>query len=308
MATSNFRLSNSRISASRLGVDVNNGSLGSMITINATANFSLVPPTTFSRYYYIYVVNTNATINITLPGTANIARGWRARIILISSANTGFINLIDAVGTFIGSISSALAQSGVEIVFTDIANQRFRIIYYYGNTNTAAQRMITYDTSNNAIVPFVKPLSAMQFFSYSDNTVGTLNANIAGAVIIPWVGTTGRYVDTNYFNTATASNITPTEPNFIIKISACVYVNATGGATAVTIARLSLNGTTTVIPQQVTSGTIANTSTQVLNIIGYFISTTPNFVNLQVGKAATSVGTNIIDRVNTYILAEYITT
>lgn len=309
MASSSFRLSNSRVVGSGLGVDVNAGSLGSMVEITTSSNFSLVPPTTFDKYYYIYLIKTNSTINVTLPDSTNVAVGWRARLILNSSANTGVINLLNAASSFIGTISANFAESGVEVCLVNTTSTPYKLNYYYGNSNSTTSRLTIYTRIGTEIVPLIKPLSAMRFFSYSSNSIGTLNANLVGTVTVPWeVGTTGRYVDNNYFDTTINTNITPNYPSFNVKIFACVYVNASGGATSVTIARLSLNGTGTIISQQVNLGTISNTATQVINITGYFVSTSPNFVQLQVGKTVLSSGSNIIDRTSTYIIAEYIST
>lgn len=310
MATNTFRYSNSRIQATNLSFDTNTGSLGSMISITTSTNFSLVPPTSFSKYYHIYVVNTNSTINVTLPDVADVARGWRAKIILNSSANTGILNIFAAGSIFVGRISSQLASAACEVQFVNVSGSPYRITYYNGNTNSAIQRMILYSTTNSLSTPKIKPLSSMQFFSYSGNAGSTtINANTTTQQIIPWeVATPGRFVDSDFFNTTNINNLTPTYPSFNVKIVICLYINATGGATNINVARLSLNGTATSVLAQVSSGTLANVATQVLRITAYFNSTSPNFVRLQIGKTATSVGTNIVDRVNTYLFAEYLST
>lgn len=309
--TTAFRLSNTReVFNSNCGIDVNSGSLGGTVIITTSTDFSLIPPTTFDKYYYIYIVNTDATINVTLPDTANVTRGWRARFILNSSANTGVINFLASGATFIGFISSALSSSGAEVQFSNVSGYPYKITYYVGNTTSSAQRMITYDIFNGVTtIPIVKPLTAMQFFSFSGLAGSTtIDGNTTTPIAIPWDSNTpGRYIDNQYFDNSISTRITALPSEFYIRLTACIYVNTAGGATAITIAQFRINGGASGITSEVSVGTISNSATQVINIItSSLYATTGTYYELKIGKAATSGGTNIVDRVNSYLFVEYI--
>lgn len=296
------------------GVDITIGSIGGLATITTSSSFNLGTIFGTENIPYNIVVNTDAAINITLPTSPQIIRGWKVRIILISAANTGSIRILRQPAVAIGFISSVYNTPSVEIKFTNVSvASQFRITYFVGNSNSNTQRIINFGiNSNNPVVPVLSPLSYMRFFSYSGTSgSASINANVTTLATIPWeVGTPGRFVDTRYFNTSINNRIQlSVQGNY--RIEACIYVNAAGGATPINIARMLFDGTV-IANAQVSLGTISNTSTQVIYITlpSTSIVNLPvtNFVVLSIGKTAISAGTNIVDRVNSYIFAEYIST
>lgn len=290
------------------GVDITIGSIGGLATITTSGSFNLGTIFGTENIPYNIVVNTDAAIDITLPTSPQVIRGWRVRIILISQANTGSIRFIGA-STVLGAIFSTYSNIySVELYFIDIAPFIYLVNYFTSNSSNNIQRII-YNSNIFLNAQILSPLPIAKFFSYSGlSTSTTINGNLTGLVTIPWeVGTPGRYVDNRFYLTTVNTRI-QTSRTCTMRIEACIYVNATGGATPINSVRFLLNGST-VITSQISLGTISNTSTQVIYITTpLYTSNSSNYAELQIGKTAISAGTNIVDRVNSYIFAEYIST
>jgi len=305
--TTTFKLSSSRQRFNNgCGIDVNSGSMGGLVNITTSADFSLVPPTTFNMYYFIYVIKTDSVINVTLPSSTDVTTGWKARIILVSAANTGIINLISA-GSNIGTLSSVgLKYIGVEIQLVNISGILYRITYFIGNT-TGEQLLIPYNIVSGNIVPTIRPYYAYKFFSYSGLAgSASIDGNTTTLVAIPWDSNTpGRYVDQFAFDTSVSTRIYPTIISAVVRVNVCVYVNSTGGATNVNTLSVRQNGSSFTIASTVTSTSPAGSQILYLTCGAFAASTATNYIEIMIGKSTASVGSNLVDRISTYLFAEY---
>jgi hypothetical protein len=210
-------------------VGVNECSLGGEVTISSAANFSLIPGvnvTGLTRYYNTYNIATDATISVTLPGTADVKRGWKCKVVLYSAAATGVVNLIS--GATIASISSTLSgYNFCELTMTNSANNLWRVSYSY--LNIPASRFISYSSSG---FPSLIPTTRPAFFAFSGSSpTNSVNVQSATKVMIPWAfGYPGRYVNPIFFNPAPAVNtqIVPLV-TMNVKITLGIFLNTTGG-------------------------------------------------------------------------------
>jgi hypothetical protein len=311
MAVSSFRLSNSRmVFNSGGGIDTNSGSLGTAVTFATSSNFSIIPSASFSRYYHIYIIQTNANITVTLPTTSNVNLGWRAKFILVSAAATGILNFSNGVTTQ-GRINSAnFGTIGCEIQLVTSPSTYF-FNYYLSNTLTNSQFANLYYAVSGITnpLPTLKTLSYGKFFSYSGLSGSpTINGNSTTPVVIEWLAATpGRYVDDDVFNTAISTRI-QTRIIGVLVITTLLTVNAIGGATNITTVSALVGGSvSTTLENEV--GTISTSGNQVVKTkTVVLVSAVPGTFELRINKAATSIGSNPVDRANTYLIAEFIQT
>lgn len=305
MATSAFRLSNNRLAVG--GIDTNSGSLGTAVTLVTSSNFSIIPTSSFSRYYHIYIVQTDADITITLPTTTNVVLNWRAKFVLVSAAATGILRFSDGT-TVQGLISTAnFGTIGCEVqLVTSPSTYVFN--YYFSNLNTNTQlAYIYYSTAGiTNLVPTLKPFSFGKFFSYSGLSGSpTINGNNTAVQIIPWLsGTPGRYVDDNVYDTTANTRVQFRFPG-VINITAVIVVNSVGGASAINRVTSLVNGVAAAIAENEIS-TISLSGSQVIKTKATFSGALGTYYEIAISKTATSAGSNPVDRVNTYLFAEYV--
>lgn len=311
MAVSSFKLSNSRVILNTGGsIDTNSGSLGTAATLATSANFSIVPTASFSRYYHVYIIQTDANITVTLPTTVNVSLGWRAKFVLVSAASTGVLNFSDG-STTQGLINSAgYGTIGCEIQLVTAPSTYF-FNYYPSNTSANAPfANLYYSTAGiTNLLPVLKPLSYGKFFSYSGLAGSpSINGNNTVPQTISWLsGTPGRYVDADVFDTTVATRIQPKIVGTLV-ITSIIVVNAAGGATNVTNFSIAISGVSNTVFENET-GTVSLSGTQVVKTKSVFIvSIVGSYYEIRINKAATSGGTNLVDRVNTYLIAEFIQT
>jgi len=310
MAISAFRLSNVRLTlASNGSIDTNSGSLGSSARLSTSSNFSIIPTAAFSRYYHIYIIQTDANITVTLPTTTNVSLGWRAKFILVSAAATGALNFTDGTTTQ-GRIDSAgYGTIGCEIQLVTSPSTYF-FNYYPSNPLNNSQYASLYFTSTGIAntIPVLKPLSYGKFFSYSglSTSLPVINGNNTVPQVIGWLAATpGRYVDSDVFDTTVATRIQPKVLG-MLNITTLIVVNSSGGASNITNVSIAINGVSNTIYENEVA-TISLSGTQVIRTKSSFVcNTVGNYFEIRINKAAISGGSNPVDRASTYLLAEFV--
>ena len=102
---------------------VGGGAIGESVQLTSTVDFSLVPPSVFTKYYNVYEVSTNNSIIITLPSPSDVELGWNCRISMISSTGSGSIEIRNNLGVKVGLLVSnplnGSARSGVVLTLVE---------------------------------------------------------------------------------------------------------------------------------------------------------------------------------------------
>jgi hypothetical protein len=287
-------------------IGVNGAQLGQTANITTSADISLVPGvnvTGLTKFVNKYNIITNSAITVTLPSPSDVTIGWRCKIILTSSANTGILTINNHLAVMEAILNANMASvtlnyGSVELVLVNSGTNLWRAAYLIPRLQNGLGVL----AGGTNLTPFYKPTNNGQYFSYSGASV---NVNNTTAQAIPWtVGTLGRYVDSQYFNPAPASNtqLVPLR-NFIAEVVAVVFIDNAGGATTANLtAEIFLNGGGVL-----QSGRVVNANSQTISsdiaiefiIIMPFLSA--NFYELKIGKSLASVGTNPTNGTLTYI-------
>lgn len=293
-------IDNSRIILSG-DYDVRGGSLGETVVLTGvTLSFSLVPgvgPITFSKFYNVYVVQTNTpNINITLPTVeANI--GWYCRIDLISTTGAGSLlisNGASIVATLNSNSTFGSVQTSVTLVKITASNGWATL---YSTPIRAGSTQIPTITKNGILV---RSYVTGRFFSFCDVAAGTvINANTTTDVALRWINPTGQFLDTSFYTVASSTRITALITGSYSFAGIIAITNA-GGATQTNIRiRPRLNGTTFLTSFNVVTSQIQLFTAGVYYLEGAFVLNANDYIEIMVGKSATSGGTNPVDLANT---------
>lgn len=283
-------------------LSVTNGSIGENVTINATGNFSIVPNVSLQLdvYYNVYTVNTNTPIIITFPSATDVSIGWSCRVNLVSSTGNGSINIVNHLGATIAALASNPSAGNI------------RSSVYLTLMTTAPLWCEAYSIpdlglSNQTVIldggPMLKPINFGNVFAYSATSV---NANTTTDVAIPWDGLISRFIDTDYYNIVSNTRITAQRTG-IAKIIAFIGVSSISSATLTNLRiRPRYLGATYLTSFIVNTGTILPFNTGSYMFTGMFYLNTGEYIEIMIGKSATSVGTNPTSVINTLVHVEYI--
>lgn len=289
---------------------VNNGVIGEPINITATGDISLVPGVTpglgLTKYYNSYIINTNAIITVTLPspivaGIGNVALGWYCRIDLVSTTGVGAITIVDHLTQVVGRLNAnttvAKVLSSAVITLVE-ATPVWCAAYGLPSYGTPNQMATTTSTGIQ-----LRRASYGKMYSLTN---GSVDVNTTVDIALPWNNATNLVLDTNYFSFAGANS----RINFLTTGMYRIYV--TIGINIVLLATLTnlrirprVNGVTFLSNFTVYNATILPYASGVywLDCINYF--TAGDYVEIMVGKSATSIGSNPTDS-NTAIIVELV--
>jgi hypothetical protein len=249
MSTAVQALSSNRIRGDALVVSSGIGRMGGMVIITTSSAFNLTPGvnvTGLNGYFYEYIIITNSVVAVTLPLDSALPEGWRCKIIAYSPARTGVVVLLTDASTRMGLLDSSFGTYNTcELMKSGNTNSLWRTSY--GQMKSIGG-LIRYSTFSPPY-PIIKPLNAVQFFSFSGSTPVDVTTTFPNPVKIPWeFNSPGRFVDTDYFVSAPASNtrIQVTTTCFA-RIRIVIPIDNTNGAIT----------TTNVFPALTSSGTIA---------------------------------------------------
>lgn len=288
-------------------LDVRNGYLGeSVLLTGVTLSFTLVPgmmPINFSKYYSDYIVQTNVTINITLP-TVELPVGWYCRITLVSSTGAG----------------SLLISNGAGIVATLNSNSSFGSV-------TTSVTLIKITSTNGWATMYPVPISAGVtqmpvltqngillrsyivggFFSFCDVSTGAvINANTLINTPLRWINPNGQYIDSKFYTVASNTRIT------VLATGSYSFAGIIGISNDIlsTLANLRirprLNGVTFLTSFSVVTSTIQNFTNGVYYFEGVFALNANDYVEIMVDKTIISLGVNAVDLANTSMSVELV--
>lgn len=280
---------------------VGGGSVGESVQLTSTANFSLVPPTVFSKYYNLYEVTTNNAIIVTLPSPTNVELGWSCRINMISSTGAGSIEVRNHLGAVVARLISNVAagQARQSVMLTLVESTPAWCAGYQVPTSGTSRQVLSMDAQ-----PSFKPINYGTLYSLIDNP-GT-NVNTTSDVAIEWDNPTNLFVDNDYYSFSGSGARINTAFSGVYKFNAIIGINNVALATLTNLRiRPRINGTTFVTSFIVYLTPINAFASGVywLNCMVYM--TAGSYLEIMVGKSVTSVGTNPLDA-GTSIRVQYI--
>jgi len=281
--------------------DISTGSLGETVILSGiTLSFSLVPGVSalgLTKYYNVYVVQTNTpNINITLP-TVEVATGWYCRIDLTSTAGTGSL-LISNGATIVAGLNSNSTFGSVQTSVTLVkigGTNSWATMYSVPASGTAIQTPIITRTGL-----LMKNYISAKFFSFCDVLgSGVINVNTTADVALRWVNPNGRYFDTAFYNVVSNTRITALIAGSY-SFAGIIGINNVSSANLNNLRiRPRLNGLTFLTSFSVVASQIQLFASGVYYFEGAFVLAANDYVEILIGKSAISVGTNPVDLANT---------
>lgn len=280
---------------------VGGGSIGESVQVTSTANFSLVPPTVFSKYYNLYEVSTNNAIIVTLPSPTNVELGWSCRISMISSTGTGSIEIRDHLGGVVARLTSNIAagQARQSVVLTLVESTPAWCAGYQVPTLGTSTQVLVMDAQ-----PSFKLLNYGTLYSLISNA-GT-SVNTTTDVAIQWNNPTNLFIDNDYYTFSGSNSRINAVVSGVFKFNSIIGINNVALATLTNLRiRPRINGVTFVTSFIVYLTPISAFASGVywLNCMVYMAA--GSYLEIMVGKSATSVGTNPLDA-STSIRVQYI--
>lgn len=282
-------------------ITINGGALGEMVSVTASANFSLVPPTTFSKYYNVYEVTAETTITITLPSPTNVTLGWYCRISLISATGAGKLLIVDHLGADVATLDSntSFGKVRASVTLTLVEATPAWCEAYSVPSVGGTLQMIASNT-----YPTYKQFNFGLLFSRCSSAV---DVNSLIDVALPWNNATNLTFDSEYYSFAGGNSRVNSLISGVYHYSCIIGIANTLLATQTNLLiRPRINGTTFVSSFIVFASTIQPFTDGVYWLDCEVYMTAGSYLEIMVGKSLISVGTNPVDNVNTCIYAEYI--
>lgn len=292
-------------------IDTGSGYLGESVYITGVnTNISIIigaAPLLLTKYYNTYTIQTESSINLTVPYTPNVGLGWYTRIDLVTSTGNGNITILDISNNVIAKLNSITPSTTnlneiSSVNLTLIESNKYSVLYSLPLYGRARQFPIISDLGI-----LVRNSVYANFFSFCDVSTGTvIDANTTTPAPLRWVNPTGQYIDPDYYSVTSNTQINHLQTG-TYKYSGLIGITILGGSTLTNLRiRSRLNGVTFLNSFVVSTSQILPFASGSYMISGVASVVAGDYIEFVVDKTTVSAGTNPVDLVNTCMRVELV--